>query len=222
MISRVFPVFGGPLGAAFFLSVASIGVCQAQETLTFEQAFQAQGEPENLHYTVGYDDPRGKHELEVWRQGENRLRRRTDSGLDLYANASEDDIDLVTLDHARRRRTDISRSSLYQLGHFIDWFGLAHSINKPVQTYTLQRTKNVAVAETPLTACSWYSLRIETRQSLICWSDTYRIPVQIADGAGKLHWHLTAIDTARIADTVFTINDQGYVHLDAENELKSD
>jgi len=222
MICRVFPVFGGPLGAAFFLSIAGIGVCHAEENLGFEQIFRAEGEPANLHYTASYDDARGHHELEVWRQGESRLRRRTDTSLDLYASAGDDDIDLVTLDHARHRRTDISRSSLYQLGHFIDWFGLAHSINKPVQTYTLQRARDVAVIEAPLAACDWYSLQIDSRQSLICWSTTYRIPVQIADSTGKLNWRLTAIDTADIADKVFTINDKGYVRLDAESELKSD
>jgi hypothetical protein len=228
---RVCTVFSGPSRAAFLaaslalsvtFSLTLAGVCHAADTLSFEQAFQSGTEPASLHYTASYEDARGHHELEVWRQGEQKLRRRTDASIDLYATADADDVDLVTLDHTRHRRTDISRSSLYQLGHFIDWFGLAHSLNKPTQAYSLQRATGFSVQEAPLATCDWYALQIESRQSLICWSAAYRIPVQIADAAGKLQWRLTEVDTAAIAGNVFTINDKGYVRLDAENELKSD
>ncbi|MHB1591828.1 MAG: hypothetical protein ACYCTW_09885 [Sulfuricella sp.] len=185
--------------------------------------FSAAKEPVALHYKASYQDTRGKHELEVWRDGQKRLRRRTDSALDLYVNLERDgDLKVAVLDHARRVRTDVSRSSLYQLGQFSDWFTLAHSFGKPLRPYTLRLLASPPTSEAPLTSCRWYQLDAEPQHSAICWSQTYRLPVLIADAKGEVRWRLTWVDKNTPAATVFKIADKGYFQVDADRDIKAD
>lgn len=214
----------GPLGAAFFLSVGQAADAKpANQDLKFEQVFSARKEPAALHYTVNYQDARGKHELEVWRDGQTRLHRRTDAKLDLFATVQRDgDISIAMLDHDRHMRTDISRSSLYQLGKFSDWFGLAHGINKPVQDYSLQRLAEAPVKQETAFKCQWYKLEVAQHASSVCWSQDYRLPVLIVSAQGEIRWQLASVDQHALPAEAFAIHDKGYIHVDADDDLKAD
>ena len=71
----------GPLWAAFLLVAAPGAICYAApgSNLEFETVFSAAKEPAALHYKASVQDARGQHELEVWRDGQKRLRRRMPS-----------------------------------------------------------------------------------------------------------------------------------------------
>ncbi|WP_018609279.1 hypothetical protein [Uliginosibacterium gangwonense] len=215
----------GSLGAAFLL-MAWQGGAQAvvsNPSLKFEQVFSARQEPASLYYKASYQDSRGKHELEVWRDGQARLRRRTDAKLDLYATAQRDgDLSISVLDHTRQVRTDVSRSSLYQLGRFSDWFGLAHGVNKPLRPYVLQRLSEAPVKQEASFKCQWYRMEVDGQASSICWSQEYRLPVLIANAQGEVRWQITEIDRHVSLKTVFQIEDKGYAHVNADEDIKAD
>lgn len=215
----------GPWGAAFFLIAAQSAACYAAPggDLEFERVFSAAGEPAELHYKASYQDVRGRHELEVWRDGTRRLRRRTDGTLDLYVVAERDgDLSVAVLDHVRRMRTDISRSSLYQLGQFSDWFGLAHSFGKPLRPYALRLISPPPTAVAAVTPCQWYRLDADPQHAAICWSRTYRLPALIADAGGQVRWRLTSVDRDMPDAKVFDIADKGYIQVDADHDIKAD
>ena len=51
---------------------------------TFEQIFSEKGEPGTLHYQAVFTAKGAEHHLEVWRDGEQRLKRRTDEAIETY------------------------------------------------------------------------------------------------------------------------------------------
>jgi hypothetical protein len=218
-------VIRGPGWAAFFLGAIQAAVCHAApvDDLSFERVFSAAKEPVALHYRASYSDSRGGHELEVWRDGQTRLRRRTDSGLDLYAVQGRDgDLSVTMLDHVRRIRTDVSRSNLFRLGQFVDWYGLAHSFGKPPRPYILRTLAASPTAEAPWVSCRWYQLDAEPQHSAICWSPAYRLPVLIADSKGRVRWRLTWVDKSKPAAETFAIVDQNYIRVDADRDIHAD
>lgn len=214
----------GPFGAAFFLSLSLVAqATPAAATLDFEKTFSAKGEPKQLHYRASYEDARGKHELEVWREGSTRLRRRTDTAMDLYVTQLKDgDLQMTLLDHGRKVRTEVSRGALYQLGQFSDWFPLAHSFGKPPRPYTLTALPSAPTQTPPLAACKWYQLDSEPQHAAICWSEKLRLPTLITDTKGTVRWQLLAADQEPPAPAVFTISSPGYVHVDADRDIKAD
>lgn len=212
----------GPVWAAFFLSISAAAPA-ATPALSFETTFSALKEPAALHYKASYQDARGSHEVEVWRDGQNRLRRRTDARLDVYVTRLRDeDLHISVLDHSRRMRTDVSRSSLYQLGQFSDWFGLAHSLNKPHGAYVLQKLAAPGATEAALAPCQWYQLDAGAMHSRICWSVAYRLPLLIADAQGAVRWKVSVVDRDTAAAAVFEIADTGYIHVNADQDIKAD
>ena len=55
------------------------------EELKFEQVFSEKGEPSALHYQAVFIAKGAEHQLEVWRDGERRVKRRTDDAIETYA-----------------------------------------------------------------------------------------------------------------------------------------
>ena len=196
------------------------GTPPAPQPLAFERVFTDEGEPTYAHFTASYQDARGPHTVEVWRIGHTKLRRRTDGVLDIYAGqTAKQEVHFTVLDHQRSIRTEVSRTNLYRIGRFVDWFGLAHGIGKPMTAYQLATLAKPPTKDTPSAPCTWYQLTVEQHASAICWSDAYRLPLLITTPEGQVQWRIGAVDTQRIAWDVFRIDAPGYLFVDANDDL---
>jgi hypothetical protein len=208
---------------AIFLAVSS--GAGAVETLNFNKVFNSFGEPKQIHYQAAYSMQGIEHHVEVWRDGQQRVKRRTDDVLETYITkpAGEVEWQMVTLDLKRKIRTEIDRTNLYRIGHFTDWFGLANSIAQPPAGYQLTALPTLTkTSEKPIASCNWYSLRRSGVESKICWSTKAHLPLLITDQHDAVVWRITGVQTARIAPSVFTIDDQGYVRNDANTDIQND
>jgi len=215
----------GPARAALFALALANAACAiaTPATLEFEKVFSAAKEPATLHYQAVYEDSRGRHELEVWREGQHRLRRRTDHALDVLAVRDADgEMRLTVLDHNRRIRTDISRSSLYRIGQFTDWFGLAHGVRKPAATYVLTRLAHASGSEAPAMPCRWYALESGDQKSSICWSNSYGLPIAINDAGGHARWKILAVESGALFPSQFQVGDAGYIRVNADEDIQAD
>ena len=103
----------------------------AREGLDWDQAFPTAAAPAQVHFLARYTDALGApHRLEVWRDGDRRLRRRTDDRLDLHVEKGADGEHRYQLvDHARAVVVSVDRTTLYRIGSFSDWVGLAHVLS---------------------------------------------------------------------------------------------
>ena len=64
------------------------------------------------------------HRLEVWRDGDVHLKRRTDDRVEIVVlrPAGDTEWKMTVLDLKRRIRTDVDRTNLIRIGRFGDWF----------------------------------------------------------------------------------------------------
>ncbi|SPK77244.1 conserved protein of unknown function (plasmid) [Cupriavidus taiwanensis] len=51
---------------------------------TFDAVFGTRAEPAALFYRATFESKDGMHTLQVWRDGQTRLRRKTDRPVDIY------------------------------------------------------------------------------------------------------------------------------------------
>ena len=210
---------------ATLAALAALCLCQAARAapaLDFDQVFNDRAEPARLHFQAAYVVNGVKHRLEAWREGGSQLRRRADDAVEtfIFRRRGEADWRMVVLDLARNIRTDLDRTSLARVGHFTDWFGLAHGLARPAGAYTLVQAAAPALAVSPLAPCRWYRLTESSRASDVCWSSRLRLPLLIADASG-VQWQVTGADT-RVGKDAMVIADQGFVKNDAAADIKGD
>ena len=63
---------------------------EGSRSLTWERAFPVSGRAVDVHLRASFTGRDGQpHQLELWRQGETFLHRRTDDALDLFVVAHE-------------------------------------------------------------------------------------------------------------------------------------
>jgi hypothetical protein len=210
------------LGAA--PSWASAAPARPQEGLAFERVFDDAGEPAWLHYEVRYESGAKTHDLEVWRDGQRRLRRRTDDTIDTFVQRSPRDgeFSMTVVDNGRRLSTRIARANLYRLGNFTDWFDLAHGLKHPLASYRLARIEAPTGGPVPIAACTWYALEQSGRVTTICWSERNRLPLVIQSADGAHRWRVTALDRDPVPARVFEIHDAGFVRNDANQDIERD
>ncbi|MDF6619179.1 hypothetical protein NLP61_25870, partial [Escherichia coli] len=130
-------------------------------------------EPAALFYRAEFTGSDGVHVLQVWRDRQVRLRRKTDEVLDTYVvrnSADPLEYQMTVVDYRKRITTRIDRNNLIRLGHFSDWFDLAHGLRHPVGEYRLAPTSAPAGAPIPASACRWYVLSQGNTLNRICWS----------------------------------------------------
>jgi len=195
------------------------------EALDFNQVFNGRGEPASSHYVAMYRLADGEHRVEVWRDRDLHLRRRTDDAVETFVTRPPGmtEWSMVVLDLKRRIRTDVDRTSLYRIGHFTDWFALAHSLVRPAGPYELVPLPHGAQPDvTPIGACRWYLLVQGSRTNKICWSAAQSVPLVIADGDNAIRWKLTAIDARAHSARIFVIDDRGFAHNSANKEVAAD
>ena len=73
------------------------------------------------------------HKLEVWRDGDRRVKRVTDRAVTSFAShkPGSPEFQLSILDARRRIHTRIDRVDMYRIGWFTDWFDLTHGLRHP-------------------------------------------------------------------------------------------
>lgn len=89
-------------------------------TCSFDTVFSPAGEPATLHFRVVFKAHGADHQLEVWRDGEQRVKRITDQALVTYAVRKPGDADfqLQILDLNKRISTHVDRTTMLRLGQF--------------------------------------------------------------------------------------------------------
>lgn len=213
------------LAAGLSLSAAT---ATPARPLVFEQVFSPAGEPGTLHYRAVFKAHGTDHQLEVWRDGERRVKRMTDAALISFAvhKPGDVDFDLQMLDLHKRISTHIDRTTMYRLGNFTDWFDLTHALRHPKGAYQLVRSTapaGVASATTvAVAACDWYTLTESGRATRLCWSPADRLPLVILAADGSPAWRVTAVDRTPFAASVFAVPDKGFVLVDAVRDAERD
>jgi hypothetical protein len=197
----------------------------AAPALDFDRVFSARGEPTSLHFRARYQAGGGIHGVEVWRDGDRRLKRATDGRITTFARhkPGEPGYSLDLLDSQRRIHTTISRDNMYRIGSFTDWFDLAHALRHPRAGYRLTAGQPPvrALPATPA-PCRWYDLAQAGQTSRICWDAANHLPLLIVANNGALVWRVLAIDHGPVAPATFTIDDRGYVRTDANRDIAAD
>lgn len=191
----------------------------------FDRTFSSDGEPATIHYRVSYAGRDGSHELEVWRDGTSRLRRKTDDALDAYVvrDARETgEYQMIVVDYRKKITTRIDRNNLIRLGHFSDWFDLAHGLRHPIGEYQLSPSEAPKGVPAALGACRWYALAQKGDTHRICWSERDRLPLMIWSEHAGLVWRVTQIDRKAIPRDTFTTHDAGFVRNDANEDIEGD
>lgn len=210
--------------------VAATGFHASAEprALTFEQAFDARGEPRSLHYRATYQARGAAHELEVWRDGQRRLKRETDRAVITFVTRKADspEFQLTVLDLHRRMLTQIDRTNLYRVGDFTDWFDLSHGLRRPKGAYRLTAGAAPTQAPRALRACRWFDLAQtfagRDRVTHVCWDGADRLPVLILSSRGETLWRVTTADRKPIPSRTFRIDARGYVRNNANEDIQND
>jgi hypothetical protein len=215
---------GRNLRFAVLCTAAAVFLPAQAKDLTFEQAFNTRGEPAAVYFEAAYLSHGARHQVEVWRDGERRIRRRTDDAAETYAlrKPGGPDFHLSVLDLKKKLRTDIDRDNLYRIGNFTDWFDLGHALRHPAGEYRLVRAGAPAGGETPAEPCTWYELTQSGRLTHVCWSTTSRLPMLIQAQDGRTVWRVTKVDHKPIAAAAFRIRDDGFIRTDANQDIERD
>jgi hypothetical protein len=220
--SRGFRGQGWQLAA--LCAAAALSLQSEAAELKFEQVFNTKAEPAALHYQAVYRSGGAEHRMEVWRDGDSRVKRRSDDRVETYASHKPGDaeFEMSVLDLKKRIHTKVSRTNLYRIGNFTDWFDLGHGLRHPKGAYTLAAAGAPKDAPKPLQSCAWYELKQEGHASRICWSAQYRVPMLIAAEDGSIVWRVTEVDAKPIPAKTFDIHDAGFVYNDANADIEPD
>ena len=192
--------------------------------LDFDKVFNADGAAPSMHFRAAYVSAGTTHQLEVWRDHEIRLRRRTDDAVETFVNRSANDPEwrMAVLDLRRKIRTDVDRTNLYRVGHFVDWFGMGHGLTRPSGPYELRQTAALRGVGPAIADCRWYRLSNQDKDSRICWSRAMGLPLLIATPDGQVQWRVTEADSRRATSGTFQIHDVGFARNNANADISTD
>lgn len=190
----------------------------------FDRVFSTRGEPPATHFQATYLAGGLEHHVEVWRDGDRRIRRRTDDKAESFAirTPGSPDYRLSVLDLGRKIRTDIDRANLYRIGQFTDWFDLGHGLRHPKGDYRLVPAATPHGPAHAIGACEWVALVQGAQTTHVCWSATAKLPLLIQAADGRIVWRVTSVDHKAIAEQVFVIHDAGFVRNDANADIERD
>jgi hypothetical protein len=206
-------------GCGVVLLAASTPGAGAQ--VTWDEAFPTTSAPPNVYFQARYRDARGeRHRLQVWREANARLRRKTDEVIDVSVERDLSGRYVYRLaDRGTNTVVAADRSILSRAGLFLDWRGLAHVLDVPRGSYRIARIA-VAPQETAHGPCVWF--RVETTQpspavSDICWSGRWGLPLIIrAPGAGEMdHFRIEEVRTFVPDASTFAVSTEGLVRIDS-------
>lgn len=189
----------------------------------FETAFPTGAAPRFFHARLLYRGPDGVHRLELWRDGDTAVRRDTDDRLVTIAvhRPGDPGYRMDMFDRARRIHNVVDRGSLYHVGRFTEWTGLAHGLSRPVGRYRI-RQATVRSPVRPVAPCRWYALEVQDRRSLVCWSAAQGFPIVILNGANQPIWKVTQFDAKAPPPALFRPKATGYVLNDVAADMAAD
>lgn len=192
--------------------------------LDFDKTFNASHAPAAAHFRAAYEAGGQTHLLEVWRNRDRQLKRRTDNAIETYVSKPTNDPEwsMAVLDLRRKIRTDIDRTNLYRVGHFADWFGMAHGLSRPIGAYELHRIAAASSVHRPIAACDWYQLSNQRKTTNICWSEKMKLPLIIATAGGNDQWWMLEADTHPSAAEAFQVADEGFARNNANADINND
>lgn len=216
--------WGFVLRLATLCVAAAVSVNTQAKELKFEQVFGGSGASGALHYHAEFISRGVQHQLEVWRDGERRVKRRTDDAIETYAfhKPGDTEFNMSILDMKKRIHTRIDRTNLYRIGNFTDWFDLAHGLKHPVGDYLLAKAQAPEGSAKPINACQWYDLTQGTRTTHICWSAQSLLPLLIQTQQGGVVWRVAALERKPIPANTFEIHDGGFTRNDANQDIEGD
>ena len=196
----------------------------ASRHLKFEQVFGEVGEPKTLHFRADYVSRGAAHKLEVWRDGTERLVRRTDDAIEIHADrvAGSPAYRMIVLDLQRKIETRVARDDMYRIGNFTEWFDLAHGLRYPKGSYRLTATAAPEHGPTTIGACRWYLLEQGASMTRVCWSPREHLPLLLMDDRGSVLWQVSEISHAAQPESVFLVRDEGFVRNDASQDISGD
>ena len=205
------------------LAIAAASGAHAKAT-TFESAFATRGEPADAHYRVVYGPANAPRHLEVWREGETRVKRVTDGVIEVQAarRPRRDDFQMMVLDRRRHTLTKVNRTNLYRIGDFTDWFDLTHGLRHPRGAYRIRYIARPKGAPTAGRACRWTELAQGARKTDICWSAATGLPWVIMTDTGAVAWRITSFDDRKVAASAFRVDARGYTRVDADQDISAD
>ena len=172
----------------------------AVEPPTWAQAFPTARAPERVRFEATYLGADGRaHRLAVWRDGAQRLHRRTDARLDLYVSADPQatgGLRLQVLDARRQAMVEVDRGNLMRIGVFVNWTTLAHVLAPPQAGARLEwlpdrpvppdgprcawvRLRPARPPEAPLSRIAAAGAGARPPATDICWSAAWGLPVEI-------------------------------------------
>lgn len=206
------------------LIASTVEARAAEPAIAFDRAFSDRDEPASLHYRAVFSARGSEHRMEVWRDGQRRIKRRTDDAVEIYAwrEPGQAEFSLSILDLNRRIHTRVDRGNLYRIGSFTDWFDLAHGLRHPPGDYRIAEVRAAVDAPAAIGACRWYALTQGARTDRICWSSRDRLPLLIQAADGQVVWKVVQVDRAPIAARTFDIHDEGFVRNDANQDIERD
>jgi hypothetical protein len=215
---------GVSLASAFLSTALASTAASAATRLEFDKAFTDRNEPKQAHYRATYSLNGQEHQVEIWRDRNVNLKRRTDDAIETHVFKPPGQVEwkMVVLDLKRKIRTDIDRTNLYRIGHFTDWFSLAHSLTRPNGPYDLATLHEPVASAAPIATCRWYLLTQGERSSKVCWSAAWRVPLLITDRNDKVQWKITELDSGRFAADALRVDDHGFVRNNANEDIKAD
>lgn len=212
------------LGLAAFAAGAAGAAPAPPAPLRFEQVFDTR-RPASVHYEAQFLARDGRtQQVQAWRDGDLRLKRRTGDALEVYAvhAPGEPEYEMTVLDLRRKIMTRIARTNLFRIGNFTDWFDLAHGLKHPRGDYTLRSASPPQGAGPQVGACTWYALGQGGRVSDVCWSVRAQLPLAIVDAQGRTVWQVTRLVLGPIAPDVFQVDAHDYVLNDANSDIERD
>jgi hypothetical protein len=188
----------------------------------WEAAFSIFSAPNRVYFRAHYLDGHGQtHQLRVWRDGKRRLRRQTDSAIDLYVDQDKaGEIDFRVVDHTRHVVIRGNSTSLHRIGRFTGWIGLAHVLDVPHGPYLV--TKISGELESPSSSeCTWFRLQTTVPTvsvNEVCWSGQWGLPVAVVKIIGKerlLQLTIDEVHTFEPDSAIFDIEAEKYIEIDA-------
>ena len=203
-------------------ALATLASSASAAPLSWDAMFSGAGAPARVRLVATYRDAGGgEHRLRLWREGGQRLVRRTDDRIELHVDRAGDDYRYFVVDRARGLEYEATRTNLMRIGIFAHWGALSTLLSRPSGPYRLRAAGS---ARTPLGSCRRFELSRGRDRQRICWSDPWKVPLSIerrgAHGGSPL---LEVVELAQdgVSDDVFTLP-TGLQHIDANRDIAED
>lgn len=173
--------------------------------------FDATG-PAYTHYRARVVDGAGKaHRLEVWRDGDRRVRRLTDDRVEMFAERRANGVALVVHDRGSQRTYTADAQEMLGMGRTIHWTDVAYGLRLPVVDAAggppLTGGQEVRTKVPGVESCQEYTVGTGRQRFSFCWSAALKLPVTVKTGRGVTLFQLEEASTEALPATIFEAPD---------------